>query len=244
MKTYHFTLQHKGNTGKTFVAYWLFQYLQGKGLNVLGFDADNLFPKFANFEEFQIRKIKIAPSLVSNAEPISFDPVLDAMALAADGSHAVIDTGAATINYLENYLHDHDTIAKIIANGDRVFIHTVIGSDAAIEPCTRYMVGLPEKYPNCPLVVWLNDYSGPIEMNGKDFYSFKAYQNNASSIHAVIEIQSGKNQLLQEDISQMLMKWQSVKAYQEDTANGFMPKGRVKRYWAELVSRIDTANLV
>lgn len=242
MNTFHFIVQPKGGTGKTFVAYLLFQFLHENGCNVIGYDTDNLCYCFSEFHEFHVRKIKIANDGKTSA-PITFAPVLDEMAQIGNCTHAVIDNAAATAPQFENYLRQNDTIAKIMANGDKVFFHIVIAGGGQINASVAHFARISDLYPDIPLYVWLNDYFGSIIMHDKTFLEFNAYQSRKNRIVGIVEIESQKNALIPPDIQDMLTKRLSFKAFLADPNNSIAVRGRMHKFWNDMKNRMDMANI-
>ena len=128
--------------------------------------------------------------------------------------------------------------------GHEVFIHTVITGGQALKDTILGFQTLAQQFGSnsgAKIVVWLNEFWGKIEANGKGFSEMKVYKDNASSIHAVVTIPELKKQTFAQDMAEML----TAKMTFDEAINGekfqIMAKQRLKMIKKDIFENIAEA---
>lgn len=201
MKQVHFTLQGKGGVGKSFVSALITQYLRDKGEPVVAVDTDPVNATLAGYKAFGTERLELMEggSLVER----NFDGLMERVVV--DDTHFVIDNGAASFIPLSYYIAENDAINLIGSHGKQVVIHTVVTGGQAMKDTLAGFVSLVEQMPkDARIVVWLNEFFGDIEAEGKTFEDMRAYQNNKDRVHGLVRIVRQTGSTFGKDVQLML----------------------------------------
>lgn len=173
MNNVHMILQGKGGVGKSLAAVLVAQYLKSIGATVLCADTDPVNATFTQYRSLDVTHVDIAKNGI--VLQTGFDPLMEAVL----GSEAdfVIDNGAATFLPLTRYLANND-IYKIFEDaGKKVFIHTVMtGGQAKTDTYNGFCELVSKTNGNAKIVVWENEFWGPVEYDGHTIASTKPYK--------------------------------------------------------------------
>ena len=160
------TLQGKGGVGKSFVSSLLVQFLRERGDPVAAVDTDPVNATLTGYRAFDTEHLELMEggSLVER----HFDRLIERV-LTTD-SNFVIDNGAASFIPLSYYLAENDAIGLVAEHGKQVVIHTVVTGGQALRDTLAGFASLAEQLPaEADMVVWLNEFFGEIETDGKTF---------------------------------------------------------------------------
>jgi hypothetical protein len=234
----HLTLQGKGGVGKTMISVLLAQYLLSKDITPLCVDTDPVNRSFAGF-----KKLAVTPwDIIENkqAEPRLFDGLIN-MILAKKERDCVIDSGAASFIPLTAYLQENDTLQFLSENDVKIFIHVVLTGGQSLKDTLRGLDFVIQEFgSSVNVVVWLNEYFGRIEKDGKSFEDFNIFQDNKSSIYGIIKIPQKTPQTFGVDIQQMLEDRVTCDEYIDASEQYFiMPRQRIKIFKKEMFDNIS-----
>lgn len=180
----HFILQGKGGVGKSLIAAFIAQYFKDGGSSVYGIDTDPVNQTFTNYKALNAQHIQIMEGSKINER--NFDKLMERLLL-EDGIF-VIDNGASSFVPLTNYLIENNALEMLADAGRQVFIHCVVTGGQALLDTLSGFVALAEQTPNKNIVVWINEYFGPIEMEGKHFTEMKAFHDHSGKVHGIVRI--------------------------------------------------------
>ena len=201
----HMTLQGKGGVGKSLVAFLLAQYYQSKDWPVTNIDADPINATLTRYESFHAEGYKY----VQNNE-VDFGLLDELMEyiLTLDND-AIIDNGAASFVPMSNSLMNFGAVELFEEYNKELYIHTVVTGGQGIldtlEGLSRLCQSLPEYV---KIVVWLNEYWGEVEIDGKSFEKLKIYDELKSRITGVIKIPQQRS-LFANNFRAMMDNWQT-----------------------------------
>jgi len=82
----------------------------------------------------------------------------------------VVDTGASTFIPLWHYVLENHALEQLRERGKRVYIHSVITGGQSLGDTLSGFEQLAETTQEKNIVVWLNEYFGPISREGERFY--------------------------------------------------------------------------
>lgn len=201
MKQVHLTLQGKGGVGKSFVSSLLTQYLSAQGEPVVAVDTDPVNATLAGYKAFGTERLELMEdgSLVER----NFDALMER--IVTNDSNFVVDNGAASFIPLSYYIAENDAINLVSNYGKQVVVHTVITGGQAMMDTLAGFVQLVEQMPeNTRIVVWLNEFFGDIEADGKTFEEMKAYANNKDRVHGIVRIARQTGSTFGKDVQMML----------------------------------------
>lgn len=197
----HFTLQGKGGVGKSFISALLVQYLRGVGHKVTAVDTDPVNATLAGYKAFGTQRLELMEggSLVER----NFDRLIEQ--IVEEDSNFVVDNGAASFIPLSYYIAENDAFSIIGENNKQVVIHTVVTGGQAMRDTLGGLATILEQMPgDAKLIVWLNEFFGDIEANGKGFEDMQVYVNNKDRIHGIVRIVRQTGSTFGEDVKLML----------------------------------------
>ncbi|WP_226669056.1 TraK family protein [Microbulbifer aggregans] len=204
-KTVHFTMQGKGGVGKSVVSAFITQYLLGKGSDVLPIDTDPVNATLAGYKAFQTYRVDLLDDDSNEINPRNFDGMMEKI-FESEAEHIVIDNGASSFVPLVNYLSTNDVISLLQDSGIEVVLHTIVTAGQAQRDTLTGLDMLAKKFhdQDAKFIVWINEFWGEIEENGKTFTEMKVFERNKAAINAVITVPRLQATTFGEDLNRML----------------------------------------
>lgn len=239
MNTVHFVLMGKGGVGKSLIAVTLAQYLRDTGRVLKCVDLDPTSPTFKQFSGLGVEHINIADGK-SNIDPTQFDVLMENI-LASD-TDWVIDTGAPTFLPLVNYLAENEVFPFLVASGRRVVIHSPLVGGVAMSETVNGLQAIL-KMSDCPVVVWENEYFGPVEMNGKRFTQTSGYEQFKSRVLGRVLLEKKNHKTADADLRSMHARRLTWDEALND--NGFMTmqRNRLKIMREDIAEQLEKIEL-
>lgn len=237
MKRVHFVLQGKGGVGKTFVASLLAQYHQEQDRDVICIDTDPVNATFSGYKAFNVQRLELMDGNELNSR--KFDQMVNL--LIEQDSHFVIDNGAASFLPLSNYLLENDVINLLSESGKEVCIHTLISGSQGLRDTLTGFSKLAEYLPEkANLMVWLNEYFGPIiSDDGKTFEEMKVYNKHKGRISGLIRIPRQTSSTFGQDVEMMLAHRATFAEVKENPIFELMAKQRLTMVKRNLFEQMD-----
>ncbi len=241
MSTIHFILQGKGGVGKSMIASLLYQGISELGKEVVAYDTDPINATLSGYKEFTVSRIELLKS-DGNINARKFDELLEALAEASENTHIIVDNGASSFIALGAYMEQNDMLEALQELGHEVYFHTVITGGQAIKDTVDGFVELARCFETSKIVVWLNPFFGEVVLDNKNFTQFKCYKEYENNIHAVIELPMGNKDLIGKDLEELFAKRQSF-SVGINGSNHIAVRSRLKKYWKQIVSYIQQADI-
>ena len=241
MATVHFILQGKGGVGKSFIASGLAQWKKIMGSPALCIDTDPVNATFHGYEDLNVRRLEIMQG--EEIDPRSFDALVEIIAN-TDRSDVIVDNGASSFLPLATYLISNEVPALLKEMGHKLVIHSVITGGQALMDTLNGFASLASQIEGVPFVVWLNQYWGPIEAEGKSFEEMKGYTSNKKRVAAIIEIPHRKAETFGRDLGDMLKARQTFDQAQQDPSLTIMTRQRLKMYSRDFFAALDAVKAV
>lgn len=236
MKHVHFTLQGKGGVGKSFVSALLVQYLRAKGEDVTAVDTDPVNATLAGYKAFGTQRLELMEGGSLNER--KFDNLVEQVI--AEDTNFVIDNGAASFIPLSYYIAENDAISLIGENDKQVVIHTVITGGQAIKDTLAGFASLVEQMPaSAEIIVWLNEFFGDIEAEGKTFEEMKVYVNNKDRVRGIVRIARQTGSTFGEDVKLMLDNKLTFEEVAASPDFGLMAKSRLAKVKKAIFEQLD-----
>ncbi len=237
MKKVHFVLQGKGGVGKTYVASLLAQYHQEHDRDVICLDTDPVNATFSGYKAFNVKRLELMDGNELNAR--QFDQMMKQ--LVEEDSHFVIDNGAASFLPLSSYIVENDVINMLTDKGKEVYIHTLITGSQGLRDTLTGFSKLAEHLPeSANLIVWLNEYFGPIiSEEGKSFEEMKVYTKHKSRINGLIRIPRQTSSTFGQDVEMMLTHRATFEEVKENPIFELMAKQRLLMVKRALFEQMD-----
>ena len=223
-KKVHLVLQGKGGVGKSYIASLLAQYHQQNRLPLVCIDTDPVNATLTGYKSFNARRVELldGTSLVERG----FDAMIET--ILAEDTHFVIDNGAATFLPLTNYLIENEAIRIMDEANKTVVVHTVItGNQAMLDTLSGFQNLCEELPPQAQIVVWLNEFFGPVEADGKEFEQMAVYEKNRARVASLVRIPQQTSSTFGTDVAMMLEKKLTFADVNQSLEFGLMAKQRL-----------------
>src|ERR1017187_6200612 len=233
----HFTLQGKGGVGKSLIASVLAQYFMRKGVAVLCVDTDPVNRTLAQYSALGADWLSLRDEH-NRIDQRAFDGLMERF-LTEDGTTFVVDNGASTFLPLWHYLLENNGLEYLRQQGRKVYVHTVITGGQALLDTLNGFNELAQTTQERNIVVWVNEYFGRVEADGKKFSEMAAYRDNADKVCGAVIFTKRNQDTFGRDVEDMV----SAKlTFQEAITTGRMPimaKQRLKVVQRDLFEQLD-----
>jgi len=182
----HLVLNGKGGVGKSVVATWLAEYLISRGRQVQCIDGDPVNRSFSQYKALAAEKLALVneDGLLQRAH---YDALVERFAT----THGVfvVDSGATAFLPFWGYLIESEVIRILREAARRIYFHIpVTGGETLNDTLLGFSTvaaGSTEKN----VVVWLNEYFGPVMCDGKRLIEMQVYAENQHKILGSVGIQ-------------------------------------------------------
>jgi CobQ/CobB/MinD/ParA nucleotide binding domain len=237
--TVHLSLQGKGGVGKSLMASILAQYLLSRGIAVQCIDTDPVNRTLMQYEALKVQPLKLLRE--GGIDQRGFDTMIDAI-LTADATF-VVDNGAATFIPLWNYILENNVRALLRKAGKRLCVHTVITGGQALGDTLKGFAELAATTTDRSLVIWLNEFFGRIEHNGKTFVEMAVFKDNQQKILGSIAIPKRNQDTFGRDMEEMIARKQTFDDAIQSGDFSIMTKQRLKVVQRDLYEQLDALPL-
>lgn len=241
MKHVHMVLQGKGGVGKSLVASYLAQHFQQNGSQPICIDTDPVNQTFASYKSFNAQKLDLMDG--DDLNPRAFDELIERIMAADDEATFIIDNGAATFVPLCAWMIENDAVNFLKQAGIKLVLHSVLTGGQALSDTMVGLGNLLTHFPDTPTVVWLNEFFGPLEKNGKSFEQSALFKANQDTIHALVQIAAVRKETFGHDLDQILNVKKTFAEAAEDTNISIMGRQRLKMTWRNINDQLTAANL-
>ena len=238
--TVHFSLQGKGGVGKSVVASWLAQYFRSKELCVTCIDTDPVNATLTQFKDLNAEHLNVLKAGGINEK--QFDVLVERVC-GHDGIY-VVDTGATTFVPLWHYMLEHQLFHFLVAQGRRVFVHLVVTGGQGMQDTLAGFKRVAETAPDKSIVVWLNEYFGEVERDGKRFEDLQLAREFASKVAGAVLIRERNRNTFGDDIKLMLQGYLTFDAAIQSSEFGLVSKQRLTIVRRDLFDQLDSLALL
>ena len=231
----HTTLQGKGGVGKSTTTAIIAQVIASAfGVQPLTIDTDPVNKTLMHFPALQAKGLEILNS-ENQIDARQFDQMIEWL-LQHEGP-AVIDNGATSFIPATGYLAETGAIDVLNEAGRRVVIHTVLVGGQAMNDTLSGLKALLAST-SAPIVVWENEFFGPVERNSKRFIDSNLYSQNAHRIAGIVTMRRRNPDTFGKDIAQLIAGGQTFAEALASPEWGVMPKHRLKTVWADYLQQL------
>ena len=229
MNNVHLVMQGKGGVGKSLAAVLVAQYLQSLGGKVICADTDPVNATFAQDKSLDVAHVEIAKD--GNVIQSKFDPLIE-MIVQTDADF-VIDNGSATFLPLTKYLAENDIYQIMSEHGKKVFVHSVLtGGQAKTDTYNGFAELLGKVNQYAKVVVWENEFWGPVEYEGHPITSTKLFKESdrAGKIAGIVKIvDRSQSDAFVEDMKKMTSNHMTLADVNASEEFNFLAKNRLKK---------------
>lgn len=235
----HLSLQGKGGVGKSLIAAILAQYLRHKGQVVQCIDTDPVNQTFSQYSLLEVSHLKLLAD--GRIDPRVFDLLMER--LLTDKGTFVVDNGASTFIPLWHYILENDVVSVLRRSGRRLYVHSVItGGQALVDTLTGFGE-LANTTPDRNVVVWVNEYFGPVEDDGKRFIDMRVFRENEDKVAGTVAIPRRSVDTFGRDVEEMLRKKLTFAEAIDSSTFSIMARQRLKMIQTDLFEQLDRLRL-
>lgn len=230
MNNIHMILTVKGGVGKSFIAAILAQYF-GAGTYLADTDPGN--STFSSYEKLGAKHINILSENM-NIDKRRFDELIDTI-LEFEGD-ALIDNGSTSFLPLMSYLIEGDVIEQLREAGKNVIFHAVlvggIGRDETMRSLTSMLRSRAAR-----VVVWENEFLGPISADGVGFRDSETFTEYADQIVGIVRIPQRNQDTFGVDID--IMTSNKLTFDEVEQKFSISARSRIRRVKNEIYAQLD-----
>jgi hypothetical protein len=232
----HLTLQGKGGVGKSLVASLLAQYFRDGGRDVRCIDTDPVNRTFAQYAALRADRLNLRDEH-NRIDQRAFDTLMERF-LNEDATF-VVDNGASTFLPLWHYLLENNALDYLNKNGRRVYVHTVITGGQALLDTLNSFHELAQTTSERNIVIWVNEYFGRVEADGKKFSEMAAYRENAEKVCGAVIFSKRNQDTFGRDIEDMISAKLTFREAINEAKLPIMAKQRLKIVQRDLFDQLD-----
>jgi len=238
--TIHLSLQGKGGVGKSLLASILAQYLMSRGISVRCIDTDPVNRTLTQYQALDAQPLKLLRE--GGIDQRGFDALIDVI-LTSEGTF-VVDNGASTFIPLWNYILENNVRSLLRQAGKRLCVHTVITGGQALGDTLKGFAELASTTSDRSIVIWLNEFFGRIEDNGKTFVEMAVCKENEHKILGSIAVPKRNQDTFGRDMEEMVARKQTFDEAIKSGDFSIMTKQRLKVVQRDLFEQLDALSLV
>lgn len=202
MNTVHFVMMGKGGVGKTVVAVLLSQFLKRSNSDLKCADTDPTNASFTAYKSIGPEHIKISDDEF-NIDPAKFDQLMEQI-LTTDADW-VIDTGAATFLPFMNYSIQNQVFRFLEDQGRKVIVHVPLVGGPAMDETIRGLGAILE-LSDASVVIWENEFFGPVLLNGMRLAETKTYDQSKHRILGTVRLHKQDPKQSEKDVVAMFSR--------------------------------------
>ncbi len=183
--TVHLILQGKGGVGKSVVASWLAEFLIARGKPVQCIDGDPVNRSLGQYKALRAEKLDLVnqDGLVQRTR---YDALLQRFA--TEDAVFVVDSGATAFMPFWAYVMETEMMRILRDAGRRIYVHVPISGGEMLNDTLFGFKTLAESTTDRNLVLWINEYFGPVTRDEKRFEQMQVYIDHQSKVLASVGI--------------------------------------------------------
>ena len=239
MKEVNLVVQSKGGCGKTFCCASFAQYVTAEAANqveVHCYDTDTSNRTLSRYKPLNVQIINILTGH-NTVDTRNFDGLIEQF-LEKDGI-GIVDTGSNTFIPLMSYIAENNITELLRESGVRLILHVPIEGGQAQTDCIESL-GRILMAVDAEVVVWLNEFHGVIENNGKSFEQFSIYQKYKDRIVGVVRLEKLNPDTYGKDIELMTRLHLTFDEVQTAAEMTLMPKQRLRNVRRAIFGKLES----
>jgi Mrp family chromosome partitioning ATPase len=235
MSAIHLTLTGKGGVGKSWITAAIANYLKMSEVPLFAADTDPSNPTFASIPYFEAKHVNIMTPAM-NIDRSRFDELIEG--LVAHQGNCVVDNGSSSFLPMMAYMLENDVINFLINQGKKVYVHAVlVGGEGLMETQRCVDTLIKANVPN--LVIWENEFNGPVIKDGKRFVESDLYQENHKRFAGVIRIAERSQDTFGKDLKAMGVARLAFAEVIASPEFRMMSRQRLTTVWRDISQQLD-----
>lgn len=183
--TIHLILQGKGGVGKSVIASWLSEFLIMRGKSVQCIDGDPVNRSLWQYKALRADKLDVV-NLDGLIQRTRYDSLLERFV--TEDAVFVVDSGATAFMPFWTYVIETEMMRILREASRHVYIHVPISGGEMLNDTLLGFKTLAESTTERNLVVWMNEYFGPVLHDGKPFEQMQVYIEHQAKVLASVGI--------------------------------------------------------
>lgn len=236
----HLSLQGKGGVGKSLVASILAQYFQDRGREVRCIDTDPINNTLFQYKALDVSRLELLRD--STIDQRGFDALIER--LLTEDSTFVVDNGAATFIPLWSYMLENRVLDLLIRAGRRLYVHTVITGGQALLDTLNGFKSLADSTSEQNIVVWMNEFFGRIERDGKRFEEMGAFKESDAKVCGSVHLVKRNPDTFGRDLEDVISRKLTLEEAIKDGPFSILTKQRLKMMQREWFEQLDSLALL
>jgi cellulose biosynthesis protein BcsQ len=234
--TIHLSLQGKGGVGKSLVASILAQYLLKRGKPVRCIDTDPVNKTLSQYRGLPTEQLKLLRE--GGIDQRAFDGLMEQL-LTEESAVFVVDNGASTFIPLWNYILENNVHAMLQKARKRLFVHTVITGGQALFDTLNGFSQLADSSTEQNIIVWVNEYFGRVERDGKPLEEMKVFLDNEHRVFGTVGIVKRNQDTFGRDMEEMISRKMTFTEAIRESDLSIMSKQRLQVIERDLFEQLD-----
>lgn len=234
----HLSLQGKGGVGKSLIASILAQYFRDRGRELRCIDTDPVNSTMFQYKALGVSRLELLRD--GSIDQRGFDALMER--LLTEDATFVVDNGAATFIPLWSYILENSVVDLLKQTGRRLYVHTVITGGQALLDTLHGFKSLADSTSERNIVVWLNEYFGRIERDGKRFEEMAAFRETDPKVYGSVHLPRRNQDTFGRDLEDVISRKLTLEEAIKDGPFSIMTKQRLKvmqRDWFEQLDRLQ-----
>lgn len=233
--TIHLSLQGKGGVGKSLAASILAQYFMARGKPVRCIDTDPVNKTLSQYEALQAKPLMLLRDGIVDQR--AFDQLMETL-LTEEGTF-VVDNGASTFIPLWHYMLENNAVELFRQAGRKVYVHTIITGGQALGDTLKGFAQIAATSSDQNIVVWVNEFFGRVEYDGKPATELKAFRDHAGKVHGCVAIPKRNQDTFGRDVEDVICRKLTFEEAILDGSFSIMTKQRLRVVQRELFEQLD-----
>jgi hypothetical protein len=235
--TVHLSLQGKGGVGKSFVASLLAQYFRHrKRVSARCIDADPVNQTLAQYKDLRAERLELMRE--GSVDQRAFDGLMQS--LLTESGTFIVDNGASTFIPLWNYMLENNAVELLKTSGRRVFIHCVLTGGQALADTLTGFARLAQTTGDRNIVLWVNEYFGRVERDGRPLSELPVYTEHASSVVGSVAIPRRNQDTFGRDVEDVIARKLTLQEAIDSPDFPIMVRQRLRVVQRELFDQLDS----
>ncbi len=237
----HIVLQGKGGVGKTLVASLIAQFLREHDRAPVCFDTDPVNSSLVSFAALEAMPVQLLTEDAINV--VAVDEMVERI-LKADAD-VVMDNGASSFIPLSRYLIS-DNIAELVEGaGKQVVVHAILVGSGGAKETARGLDAILTQFPaSVRVVVWVNEFFGPVSIDGTPIEDTKFFADNADRLTSIVRLRQQNPLTTGVVLGQMLERKLTFAEALSKTDEFFtVPRQRLTQYRRQVWDQLAAAAL-
>ena len=231
----HLSLQGKGGVGKSLVASIVAQYYGYRGAEVQCIDTDPVNQTLSQYRALKAQHLKLLTK--GNVDQRGFDQLMERL-LTEEGVF-VVDSGASTFIPLWSYILENKVLELLLNAGRQLYVHTVITGGQALADTLKGFGSLAESTSQRNLIVWINEYFGRVEREGKQFVDMTVYKDNAEKVFGWVLLAKRHQDTFGRDFEELISQKLTMQEGIVEGSFSLMSKQRIQMIQREVFQQLD-----